>query len=526
MGTRKNIQLDELLNQIKNLDHTDLITEIELSQKLLSSAKSCHDPYGMSFAYLHLSQAYLSLGNFSESLSYSLKGISLQKTHHFDDLLLIQDNVLAVILSNQGDEQYALKYMFEALSIAKEKNDYLRMGATVNNIGSLFSELKDYDTAIEYFKMGSEYSKKAATNKDANVFPIEVSYINLASVYCYKGKTLTARKYLDRCCRKLSPELYAAYEANIEIIRAQIAYQEGNQQQAYESACIAYKNYQSSNYVLEAFPAYIELVDLFLSIDRIEEAGSILQRCCCLPGLDELPSKSLMICDRYIKYYIKTNNTKQLALTYPAFYEQQQKQNSVMNAVRSASVHTRLKLEHMESEHVKLISLSQEDELTSLYNRHGLRALVDTRFEQACKTGTAFGLIMIDVDYFKEFNDYYGHLEGDDCLRQIAKVMTTVVNARGYLTRYGGDEFCLLFENLSDSEIKEIGDSICQAMNDLHFPHADSPIADYVTLSIGAVNYFPDLSTPFFDYLHTADDALYEAKHLGRNCCIFRNELA
>ncbi len=130
-------------------------------------------------------------------------------------------------------------------------------------------------------------------------------------------------------------------------------------------------------------------------------------------------------------------------------------------------------------------------------------------------------LILCDVDNFKCYNDTYGHLEGDQCLRNIANTInSTIHRPSDMVARYGGDEFVLLLPNTildgAQHLAEEIRDRICQ----LKIRHEKSPVADHVTVTMGAGSGFPNEELPEDKFIWLADKALYEAKVKGRNCVI------
>ncbi|MBK7422084.1 MAG: GGDEF domain-containing protein [Propionivibrio sp.] len=137
------------------------------------------------------------------------------------------------------------------------------------------------------------------------------------------------------------------------------------------------------------------------------------------------------------------------------------------------------------------------------------------------------GLLMIDVDFFKLYNDYYGHPAGDACLQSIANAVSgKMVRALDLLARYGGEEFVVVLPNTSSQGAYKVALSICQAVSDLHIPHAASTVADHITVSVGVASLLPDRqSTPDLA-VTAADQALYSAKQQGRNrvCLAFELE--
>ncbi|MDE7298239.1 MAG: diguanylate cyclase [Lachnospiraceae bacterium] len=524
MSQKQTRSVQDYFDLIAAVQYTDHQKELKLSRNLLTLARKQQNSYATAFAYLHLCHALFSQGSLRAALSYAWKGMQLQEQEHYDDLLMLQYGYTAVILSKQGDEQYALKYFFESLQIAKQRHDYMHIGLTTNNIGTLFSDLKDYDTAIEYFKSGYSYSRLAKKQKADRIYPIEVFYINLATVYCYKGNVRTALHYLDKCCRLLTPERYKAYELNIETIRAQIALRQGDSEAACRSALTASRLCLASSYIQELFPAYIELAELFLQLEKYDDVKIMLDQCRSLMEREQLPERRLQFYGVCIRYCKAVGEDEELARCYRAHYEWQERQNAILDSMRVSSIKMRLKLQKLnemqasiEEENAVLRSLSQEDELTGAYNRHGLNTLIDSVYRRAQNEQQSFGLILIDCDYFKEYNDIYGHVAGDRCLHDIAAVLSEAAQDRGYVVRYGGDEFCLLFRGLPDELFRQIAETICERMRSLAIPHVGSAVADHVTVSAGGINCIPSPTAQFFDYLHAADSALYRTKHLGRD---------
>jgi len=131
---------------------------------------------------------------------------------------------------------------------------------------------------------------------------------------------------------------------------------------------------------------------------------------------------------------------------------------------------------------------------------------------------TQISLIMIDIDYFKQFNDTYGHQEGDRCLRDVALAMQAcLVRGTDLLARYGGEEFVCLLPETDLEGTKLIGERFRQAVLDLEIPHIKSEISDFVTISLGAASLFPTPEMEESTLIAEADKALYEAKAQGRN---------
>ncbi len=168
-----------------------------------------------------------------------------------------------------------------------------------------------------------------------------------------------------------------------------------------------------------------------------------------------------------------------------------------------------------------LSELSVRDGLTGLYNRRHFDAALDTELRRAARNRKPISLIMIDVDFFKALNDSYGHQRGDDCLREVARVLEAHPY-RGYdvLARYGGEEFVLLLPDANASSALSIAEALRRSVYELGIENLESPVADVVTISVGVCCQSPHLGDDNEGFVREADEALYAAKRLGRNLVI------
>lgn len=165
----------------------------------------------------------------------------------------------------------------------------------------------------------------------------------------------------------------------------------------------------------------------------------------------------------------------------------------------------------------KLLELSQTDTLTNLANRRKFEDAFDQYWTQL-STGVInhITLMMCDVDCFKQYNDHYGHQDGDDCLRKVSDILKASVQDKGLVARYGGEEFIIIFANTPLSLAIEVAKDIQHRLKIYKIPHVSSCVGEYLTLSIGiSTTNDSELSTNLL--LTQADKALYDAKDAGRN---------
>ncbi|MDI1292622.1 MAG: diguanylate cyclase [Methylobacter sp.] len=191
----------------------------------------------------------------------------------------------------------------------------------------------------------------------------------------------------------------------------------------------------------------------------------------------------------------------------------------ILKPFRSAVVRARVR-NHMNYiwQRKQLESDALIDSLTGIANRRQFDHTVDDEWRRANRHGSTLSLAMIDVDYFKLYNDTYGHGEGDQALRQIAKAMSQALNRSSDLVaRYGGEEFVLLLPEIESDEAVRIAEQIRLAVEALGLCHQKSSVAACVTISIGGVSLVPSSNVSIAEMLVLADNQLYLAKDAGRN---------
>ena len=167
-----------------------------------------------------------------------------------------------------------------------------------------------------------------------------------------------------------------------------------------------------------------------------------------------------------------------------------------------------------------LTELATSDGLSGLANRRGFDARLEAEWQLACELKRPIGLLMIDVDYFKRFNDRYGHLEGDYCLRGVGEALAKVPKSEAYFAaRYGGEEFALLLPGVTLDKAEEIAEQLRHTVESLSFANSASPWG-YVTVSVGAASLIPDENDSAEKLVEAADAGLYAAKRRGRNTVV------
>ncbi|GBU29240.1 hypothetical protein R84B8_02804 [Treponema sp. R8-4-B8] len=164
------------------------------------------------------------------------------------------------------------------------------------------------------------------------------------------------------------------------------------------------------------------------------------------------------------------------------------------------------------------LNLTIIDQLTGIYNRRYLDGSLKKIIKSHSRTGGILSVLMIDIDYFKKYNDAYGHDAGDSCLTAVASALSQcIIRDEDFVARYGGEEFAVVLPNTDENGAQLVAEKMLEKVRELKIPHEASDIANNVTISIGgttdAINHLQHGS----DYIKAADKALYESKKNGRN---------
>jgi diguanylate cyclase (GGDEF)-like protein len=194
---------------------------------------------------------------------------------------------------------------------------------------------------------------------------------------------------------------------------------------------------------------------------------------------------------------------------------QQKKLLKIQAELLESKVNELLKLKEV---NCHLESISSLDGLTGIPNRRTLDQFIEMSWKNAIREQQPISLIMADIDYFKAYNDNYGHLQGDDCLILVAKSLVSCIKRPNDLVaRYGGEEFIALLPNTDGEGALLVAERMRKSIEKLAVKHDQSKVAHYVTISLGVAEIIPQPFDTIADFIKLADDALYVAKHEGRN---------
>lgn len=162
--------------------------------------------------------------------------------------------------------------------------------------------------------------------------------------------------------------------------------------------------------------------------------------------------------------------------------------------------------------------MANRDGLTGLFNRRYFNQVLQNEWLRLQRSGSPLSLILSDIDYFKKYNDHYGHVAGDECLQNVADAFkNSIQRVTDVAARYGGEEFAVILPDTNSNGTKVIAQSIKDAIKNKAIPHKASQVNDIVSMSFGTATVIPNDSLNCESFIEMADKALYQSKKNGRD---------
>ena len=313
-------------------------------------------------------------------------------------------------------------------------------------------------------------------------------------------------------------------DTELLIMYAAYYQQKQNKEESLKYLKIVLEQIEKDDNQFQRISYYFDIIETLLLLKEYEEAEKIAQKAeVVLRGMN-IPGKWVMLAEYEIQIYEKLGDSQKAGRAYEMYYKKdvQQSENRKQTEVKRLKKRIELQKEinkraDIEARKIMLVSQSEQDELTKIYNRRGIKRHVGAKFKETQQLQKSFSIAIVDVDYFKEYNDTYGHPAGDNILQTIAQILEESVSKAGIVGRYGGDEFLIAIAQRNSEEVEQIICCIREKLKQKAIKNRRSTVSEYVTVSIGAVNVVPERKTLLSEYIHAADHALYEIKKTSKN---------
>jgi diguanylate cyclase (GGDEF)-like protein len=516
---------DEIRTQLQSvtaLHASDRQRSRAICESLLSTGRELNDNTLIGFAYYYLAESYYLENNYQLFVSNLLLGLKYQLQPPEPFLLTKSYNMLGINDSYAGDISMAMDHYLNSLQYAEQDGSPYTSAVAHFNIGGIYRDLADIDSAINSFQRALNGFEASQPTEDQQR-NLSMTYSTLAVCYLEAGDAASALKYFEQQNEKRDT---MHGDARIVALSFEVKYYHTVGNHVLRDAAIdaMLNEVENAASLLGVFDELFSLCGFLHAMGYFDQFGRLL----C--GIDALVNKT-GITDLILKfltykaYYYEGTGKKEEYLAVCAEHftltKRLEKENqvSLKNSIKLREDLEKIKTEQrqMQTENRMLFDKSRRDFLTNLPNRAWLNEYAEAAFNRAYENGTRLAIEILDIDKFKQYNDTLGHMAGDRYLQALSNLLHALISRGLFCARHGGDEFVIIYEDRSDSEIMEIAEKLRQDVKALSLDERDGEPYPPTTISQGICSTPPMPWVRLWDYFHAADQSLYYAKNTGRN---------
>lgn len=493
--------------------------QIKELKRLIKEGQKTNDVVLLGAAYYDLAILYNATADLDSSLPCTLKAVVfLEQTKEYE-LLAKAYVALGYVYGEQENYQMSIISSSKAYDICKKHHIFgITRIVAVNNLATSYHERGDIKKAISLME---ESIYLITEEMPDNYTRLAMHTINLANFYKADGKVDAAIKLLKDMEGWVDKIPFKPLACDYYLRRAIIAYETQNNEEGNQLVDKSF-DYLSSQYPSALYDDYRKICHFLVlnkDWDRAEKVIKLMQ------AYYEKHADSIgeLIANQTFADYYRGKGDYQLASEY---YEKvdnlHQKRAEELKAMQ---LNVYKKIEDAELEVQKLnVKMRKSEQLmllepmTKLLNRSGLLKVALDFFDVAQRKNQKVGAIFVDIDFFKECNDTYGHAKGDEIIKIVADTCRKEEKDNIKFARYGGDEFFGVAHGLKDDDLIDIARNICRNIKKLNIPNKKNPNGHIITLSVGLINIgiSENIST-IIDIINYSDKAMYYAKNTGKN---------
>lgn len=495
--------------------------------ELLEQGKQSGNDYDIAYAYHYMGDACFSLGEVDEALKYLMMSEKVQKHNGFDELRMRTYNIIGVIYSNIGDALLSLDCYQAAMELARKYNDTELQGMIYNNVGVLLTNAGDYANATQYYEKAYEYFNCEGDEDNEPACGMFRLYMNVAEGMRIEKRYANEKAYLDEVMKIINTDTLVPMD-KIKLVHAygMLYYETGEYEKAFDMCVKAVALCENNMNDIDSFDDYRDIVELLINMDKIGHIQGILECLSDMAEKSDIDKRRIQVCRFHIQIYEKTGEKEKYAEQLRIYYQLRKRINAERNDIIISAIDNRCRLEderkenkRLNEDNLKLIRESEIDELTGIYNRLAFRRRYDRMYKYALRNAYTYCMGILDIDFFKVYNDSYGHIRGDKCLKQVSAILRHASDGDFCVARYGGDEFVFMAYDVSEEKVRDFLHRLVENIRNAAIAFDAKPDGtDKVTISAGAVIQKQAAEgTTLADLLKQADKMLYEVKQAGRD---------
>lgn len=516
-------EIQAWMQTIQENCETDTELTLEYCAKVIEQGKRTEDDRLMAFGYYFTGVAHyvLNEGNaFYDAITSALSHLS--KIEEWE-LMARCYNFLGISSVSRGNAAIALEYYMTAVEYCKKaKSEYFEAVLQIN-IGMLNTFCGRYQDALECLESAQDYFSQHTELRTYHADMMCV-YENMAKAYLLQGQLRQAKACFDIIHKDF--EAYTDDESMITVFCTEAMYYHiaGENEMCEHNITLVHEKTSPNLPVMNMFDDYYDYCKVLIERGKETEFWhimDIMEPLVCSLGIVDLHRRLVSL---KVKAYRKNNREEEYLKEAGLYYELSEMvevenktmMNNVLNLRRNLERVNREKQE-IEAKNEMLMKKSETDALTGLNNRFRLNEYSEKIFENAIRNKTNIAVEILDMDGFKGYNDFYGHQRGDDCIKQIASAVKSMEEFGAFTARYGGDEFMLIYENITKEQAIEYAAELRKRVMNLGIENQMSKVSNTVTISQGLCWDMPMDGFYMWDFVQVADEMLYRIKQRKRN---------
>ena len=496
---------------------------LEYCHKIIELADETSDEDALGFAYFYIGEVEYLTNSLDEMFGSMLNALRYLGNSGQWCLAARVYNVMGITSVSRGNTVAAMEYYMSGLYICEE-HDVKSVHSSIElNLGYLYLDAGVYKEAEEYFlKAYNEYVRTPAEKRRNE--SLTMIYTNLATCHLLAGELDKAREYIG----KLKDECQASFSnmdyIYVECLEVRFHHICGDYESRDKIIDDVKRRLSRNVLIMDIFDDIYDFCNLMIEIDRLDVLQEIIER------LDE-PIKKTQINNLKrkfltlkIKLYMKNGDKEACDGALVSFFDLSEKLEEDKQKMIASILHVRNSVDKMkdkqrvlEAEKLKLLERSETDQLTGIANRYRLVQYAQSSLAKCKRERIPLSYEVLDIDYFKQYNDTYGHQAGDECIKAVAGILADIQNDSIFAARYGGDEFVVIYVGMSVEEVVRTAEVLKRRVQELGSVYKGAGVDVGVTISQGICHCIPEEDSKDRDYLYSADIMLYNVKRKKRN---------
>lgn len=519
-----NTTVQQWIHTVLENRETNADVVLECCRDIIAYGRETDDPKLMGFGFFYGGEIYYELNDGAHFFHMMTEALTYLDRAEEWELVVRCYNFLGIASMSRGNPSLALDYYMNGLKDSDTYDLPMQKIMILINMGLLYLECGHYADSENSFLEAYQILQTKQKDEKYN-FYMYAFYGNMAECLILQDRLQEAKPYLEYLHKDGWEQVALTERLFIDIVDVIYYHKMGDVQKRNESIQMIHQNLPDNLTVLDFFSDYYRCCLVLLETDQDESFWRIIEVIEPQVVNFKIINLQLKVLSLKMKFYRKHNQNAEYLQAAGLYYELSERNEVVTRNMLSSMITLRKNLENMRKARMKaerknlvLQERSEQDPLTRMANRFRLNDYAEEVFAYSQENDIPVAMEILDIDYFKEYNDNYGHQEGDRCLVSIANTIRNLVEeAEGFCARYGGDEFVIIYANVTWEQAVSFAEELRRRVLALEMEHRFSKALPVVTISQGICWGIPRKGNRSWDFLHAADNMLYRVKKFSRN---------